>query len=861
MPVTDPTASLAYQNPALVPEQRAADLVARLTLAEKAAQMVHVAPAIPRLGVPAYNWWNECLHGVARAGIATVFPQAIGLAATWDLDLIGRVARTISDEARAKHHEALRRGVRQIYTGLTFWSPNVNIFRDPRWGRGQETYGEDPYLTGRMGVTFVQGLQGSDPHYLKLVATPKHFAVHSGSEANRHRFNAVVSERDLWETYLPAFQASVVEGRAASVMGAYNRTLDEACCASQLLLAQILREEWGFAGYVVSDCGAIADIYEPPPAGHGLVQTPQAAAALSVTAGCDLFCCLPDCGMSDQPIERAVAEWLLPEALVDQAVTRLFAARFRLGMFDEPAQVPYAQLPCTLNDAPPHRDLARQAARESIVLLKNDAGLLPLPKDMRTIAVMGPNANDVDVLLGNYRGSTSHAVTLLDGIRQKLGPGSPGLAAQGCPLAQGVPVLTVVPSACLRPLAGSPGQHGLTGHYYRDAARLGGPALVQVDPVIDFHWWAAGPLGDYPTDPFAGRWQGTLHPPLSGRYHLGVMGSTSFRLLLDGREIVAGGPNEHEAFTLTQEVPLVAGRPYAITLEYANEGRDPRVQLLWSLPDQDYLSEALAVAGRAEAVVLALGLSPRLEGEEMPVQVPGFDRGDRTEITLPEPQQRLLESVVALGKPTVLVLLSGSAVAIPWAAAHVPAIVQAWYPGEEGGAALADVLFGDYNPAGRLPVTIYRDLEQLPPFEDYAMNGRTYRYLAQPPLYPFGHGLSYTRFAYSSLRIEPGAIPQAGQATIRVDVTNTGDRAGDEVVQLYVAYPHSRVPRPIKDLRGFARLSLAPGATREVTFDLPAAALRYRDHDRWVIEPGNVEVQVGASSDDIRLRGDLVVEA
>jgi beta-glucosidase len=858
--MTDPAARLAYQNLALTPEVRAADLVARLTLAEKAAQMVHTAPAVPRLGVPAYNWWNECLHGVARAGVATVVPQAIGLAATWDLELMGRVAGAISDEARAKHHVALRRGVRQIYTGLTFWSPNVNIFRDPRWGRGQETYGEDPYLTGRMGVTFVKGLQGTDPHYLKLVATPKHFAVHSGSEANRHRFDAEVSERDLWETYLPAFEACVVEGKAASVMGAYNRTLGEACCASQLLLAEILRGEWGFTGYVVSDCGAIADIYTPAPSGHGLVRTPQAAAALSVAAGCDLVCCIPDCGRSDQAIELAVAEGLLREALVDRAVTRLFAARFRLGMFDDPAQVPYAQIPCTLNDAPEHRDLARQAARESIVLLKNEGRLLPLAKTVSSIAVIGPNANDVDVLLGNYRGSTSHVVTLLDGIREKLGPGIQVLSAQGCPLAEGVPVLTVVPTTCLQPLGGTPDEHGLTGHYYRDAAVRGVPDLVQVDPEIDFHWWAGGPLGDYPTDPFAVRWHGTLHPPLSGRYHLGGMASTSFRLLLDGREIVAGGPNEHEAFTLTHEVSLAAGRAYEITLEYANAGRDPRVQLLWSLPGQDYLAEALAAAGRADMVVLALGLSPRIEGEEMPVQVPGFDRGDRTEITLPEPQQRLLERVVALGKPTVLVLLSGSAVAIPWAAAHVPAIVQAWYPGEEGGAALADVLFGDYNPAGRLPVTIYRGLEQLPPFEDYAMTGRTYRYLAQSPLYPFGHGLSYTRFAYSDLRIEPATISLTGQATVRVDVTNAGDRAGDEVVQLYVAYPDSRVPRPIKDLRGFARISLAPGETRAITLSLAAEQLRYRHQDRWVVEPGKVEVQVGASSDDIRLIKELVVE-
>ncbi len=831
-------------------EARAADLVARMTLEEKVDQMVHPAASIERLGIPAYNWWNECLHGVGRAGVATVFPQAIGLAATWDVGLMAEVANVISDEARVKHHEFVRRGVRQIYTGLTFWSPNINIFRDPRWGRGQETYGEDPYLTARMGVTFVKGLQGDDPRYLKLVATPKHFAVHSGPEPDRHHFDARASERDLRETYLPAFEACVKEAGAVSIMGAYNRTNGEPCCASPTLLEKILRQEWGFDGYVVSDCWAINDIF----GGHGVVGTPAEAAALAVKTGCDL-----ECGCAYPALLEAVEQELIDEATIDRSLVRLFTARMRLGMFDPPGQVPFTSIPFEVNDSPAHRALARQAAQKGIVLLKNQGGLLPLPKDLASIAVIGPNADDLAVLLGNYHGTPSRAVTPLEGIRRAVSPTTTVYYARGCEIATGMLPLEPIPATCLRGPAGGAGREGLSGAYYANTTFTGQPALVRLDPLVDFKWLAATPLGGLPTAPFSVRWTGALTPPVSGVYRLGARGSSGFRLLFDGQELAPLQINEHEADTRVKEVVLEAGRLYDLQLDYVNAGRDPQVQLLWAVPEQDLLAPALEVARKADVAVMVLGLTPALEGEEMQVSVEGFAGGDRTDIVLPRPQQALLEAIHALGKPVVLVLLGGGALAVEWADAHVPAILAAWYPGEEGGAAIADVLFGDANPTGRLPVTFYRSLAQLPPFDDYAMAGRTYRYLAEPPLYPFGHGLSYTRFAYSDLVIRPPAIGPDGQAHIAVNVANVGERAGDEVVQLYVGYPKPAVPRPIKDLKGFARLALAPGETRTVDFTLDAAQLAWWAGTGWAVELGVVRVLIGSSSEDIRLSGELRV--
>jgi beta-glucosidase len=848
---------IVYKNPLQPVKERVADLVSRMTLEEKISQMVFDAPAIERLDVLAYNWWEECLHGVGRAGVATVFPQAIGLAATWNPDLLYQVATATSDEGRAKHHEALRRGIYKIYTGLTFWSPNVNIFRDPRWGRGQETYGEDPYLTARMGVAFIKGLQGDDPKYLKLVATPKHYAVHSGPEKDRHHFDhfdAVVEEHYLRDTYLPAFEACIREGRAVSIMGSYNRVNGEPACASPTLLQKILREEWGFGGpdgldgYVVSDCWAIIDIY----AHHKVVDTPEEAAALAVRNGCEL-----NCGSTYPALLGAVAQGLISEATIDRAVERLFTARFRLGMFDPPEQVPYASIPYEVIDSPEHRALALQLARESMVLLKNEDKLLPLPKEIGSIAVVGPNADSVTVLAGNYSGTPAEPVTPLAGIRKKLSPSTTLYYARGCGLVDGVPSFEVIPPAFLRPASVGSGESGLTAFYFEDPDFDGAPALSRTDRAVDFVWKDTTPLTGEWGDEFSIRWTGFLVPPESGKYRLGVDGFSGYELYLDGQLLVEYADIHHPVLR-SKEIDLEAGRFYSLRLDYFSRGLDPQARLLWARPGVDYETPALEAAARADVIVAVMGLSPRLEGEEMPVEVDGFVGGDRTRIELPQLQEEFLKKLYALGKPVVLALLNGSALAIPWAARHVPAIVEAWYPGQAGGDALADVLFGDYNPGGRLPVTFYRSTEELPAFDDYRMDGRTYRYFRGEPLYPFGFGLSYTEFAYDSLPIERHTTPTGEEITVRVSVSNTGDVEGDEVVQLYVQYPGATAACPVQELRGFKRITLEPGECKVVAFALDTRLMTYPDRAlRPTLQPGFAEVHVGGSSVDLQLAAQI----
>jgi beta-glucosidase len=691
-----------FRDSALAVEERVADLVERLSLAEKTAQMLHEAPAIPRLGIPAYNWWNEGLHGVARAGVATVFPQAIALAAMWSVPRLTQVAEAIADEARAKHHEYLRHGDHGMYKGLTLWSPNINIFRDPRWGRGHETYGECPHLTARYGVAFCTALQGQDSKYLKLVATPKHFAVHSGPEGLRHSFDAQVSAKDLRETYLPAFHACVTEARAYSVMSAYNRTNGEACSASVTLLQRILREEWGFQGYVVSDCWAIKDLHES----HQLTVSFEESAALAVKAGCDL-----NCGCSYEHLPAACEQGLVSQAEIDVCVKRLFTARMRLGMFDPPELVPFAAIPYEVNDSDEHRSLALAAARDSIVLLKNDRGLLPLPKDIRSIAVIGPNAYEPSVLRANYFGIASELVTPLDGIR----------------------------------------------------------ARVSKDTKV---WYAPG---------------------------CNLLGTETDGLARAGN-----------------------------------------------------LSEAVSMAERAAAVVLCLGLNAEIEGEQGDASN-SEAAGDKLDLRLTGLQNALLETITALGKPTVLVVLSGSALDLSWADQHVGAIVQAFYPGQAGGTAIAEVLFGDVNPAGRLPVTFPRTTDDLPPFVDYSMKGRTYRYLEAEPLYPFGYGLSYTAFQYSELAVSSVRLAAGEELEVSVVVTNSGKRAGDEVVQLYVKDVESSCVVPHHDLRGFERISLAPRESRRVHFRLTPRDLSLIDErGQRLLEPGHFRISVGGSQPDAR---------
>jgi beta-glucosidase len=857
-----------YLDTRLAFEARARDLVSRMTLEEKVSQLMNQAAAVPRLGVPEYEWWNEALHGVARAGVATVFPQAIGLAATFDVPLIGEMAEVISDEARAKHHQFVRQGRRGRYMGLTFWSPNVNIFRDPRWGRGQETYGEDPYLTARLGVAFVKGLQGNDPRYYKVIATPKHYAVHSGPEPDRHHFDARPSERDLHETYLPAFRALVEEGKAASVMSAYNRVNGESATASPRLLGEILRRQWGFSGYVVSDCGAVDDIYMR----HKLVATAEQASALALTRGCDL-----ECGGSYRSLVKAVQQGLLREADLDVAVERLMLARMRLGMFDPPEQVAYARIPYAVNDAPEHGRLARKVAQESLVLLKND-GVLPLRKDLKSLAVVGPTADDLVTLLGNYNGTPSHPVTILAGIRAAVSPGTRVAYARGVDLVEGRQdprAAEAIPSTFLRPAPGAPG-HGLGAAYFRGRELAGEPVLSRVDAKVDFRWDRGAPTDEpvargeldaaraLPSDEFSVRWTGVLVPPATGEYELVVTANDGVRLLVDGRKLLEEWSETSVARAVSARVRLEAGREHALTLEYFEALRDAEVRLAWRPPSSGTPFEAAVAAARdAEATVFVGGLTAEVEGEEMRVSYPGFAGGDRTDIELPAIQQKLLEALQATGKPVVVVLTTGSALAVRRAQEKAPAILLAWYPGQQGGNAVADVLFGDVSPAGRLPVTFYRSADQLPPFADYAMDGRTYRYFGGDVLYPFGHGLSYTRFEYSDLRLSRARLGSDETVEVTLDVRNAGGREGDEVVQLYAREAVPGPGAPLRELRGFERVHLKAGEAKTLRFALvPRRDLaRYDEAQKaFVVRPGEYELELGASSRDLRLRARVTVQ-
>jgi len=857
-----------YLDPDRGFEERAVDLVSRMTLEEKAAQMQNSAPAIPRLGVPAYDWWNEGLHGVARAGQATVFPQAIALAATFDAPLMKQVATVISDEARAKHHEFLRQDQHARYQGLTFWSPNINIFRDPRWGRGQETYGEDPYLTSRMGVNFVEGMQGDDPKYRKVDATAKHFAVHSGPEHNRHEFDVHPDERDLHETYLPAFQALVQEAHVDSVMGAYNRVYGESASASQLLLQDTLRRDWGFNGYVVSDCDSIEDIYKH----HKIVATAEEASALGVKRGLEL-----NCGRTYAALPAAVKQGLISEAEIDQALVRLFTARMRLGMFDPPERVAYARIPYSVNQAPEHDALALRTARESLVLLKND-GLLPLSPKLKRIAVIGPTADDPMALLGNYYGTPAAPVTVLRGIRNAL-PQAEVVYARGSDLverSEDPNSAAPIEPRYLRPSAEA-NERGLKGEYFRGTAMAGPPSLTRLDSQVSFRWDRGAPTDDavargevsrdkaLDSDDFSVRWTGQLLPPRDGDYELSVTADDGFRLFLDGKPVLDHWKNVDRAQAQTARVALKGGQAYDLRLEYYDHERDAAVKLAWRLPGgQPPLQEALAAARAADAVVFVGGLTGDVEGEEMDVSYPGFAGGDRTDLRLPKPQRELMEALQATGKPMVAVLTGGSSLALDWAQQHVPAILLAWYPGQRGGDAVAEALFGKTSPSGRLPVTFYKADAQLPDFEDYSMKGRTYRYYTGEPLYPFGHGLSYTKFDYDGLKLDRSSGRANEPAKVSLRVRNSGKVAADEVVQLYLHPLDPARERAQKELRGFQRVTLAPGESREVAFTvLPERDLRIWDPARkaYAVDPGAYEVQVGASSADIRVRQRYTVES
>ncbi len=693
-----------YRNERLDFETRARDLVSRMTVEEKITQMQHEAPAIERLGIPSYNWWSEALHGIARAGVSTMFPQAVGMAATFDPELIGKAADIISTEGRAKYHEFQRKNDHDIFKGLTFWSPTINIDRDPRWGRGQETYGEDPYLTARLGVAYIKGIQGDDPNYLKAAACAKHFAGHSGPESERHRFNSLISQKDLWETYLPAFEAAVKEAKVVGVMGAYNRLNGEPCCGSKSLLTDILRGEWGFNGYVTSDCWAIRDFNE----GHKVTDNIEQSSSLAVKSGCDL-----NCGCAFASLVKGYNSGFVTEEEIDRAVCRLMVIRMRLGMFDEPEHVKYTSIPYEANDCAEHRSFALEVSEKSLVLLRNRNGLLPLDKKkIHSIAVIGPNAYSREALKGNYAGTASEYVTVLGGIREAAGSDLRIYYAEGC-------------------------------HLYKNS-----------------------------------------------------MSDLSRK--------------------------------------------------------NDRLAEAVSAAERADVAVVCLGLNANLEGEEGDASNE-FASGDKINLQLPGNQEMLLEEVQKTGTPTVVVLLSGSALAVTWADEHTEVIIQAWYPGAQGGRAIASLLFGDFSPSGRLPVTFYRSDRDLPDFHDYSMENRTYRFFHGVPLYPFGYGLSYTSFDYAQPVLSGGTVRAGEDIQVRVKVKNSGSVESDEIAEAYLQDLEASVRVPNVQLVGFRRIHLKPGETTEIEFTVTARQMALIDEGgNCILEPGEFRIFVGGSQPDER---------
>jgi beta-glucosidase len=821
---------LPFDNPMLDAGQRASDLVGRLSLQEKVSQLVNQSRAVPRLGIPAYNWWSEALHGVAVSGV-TEFPEPVGLAATFDTPGIHDMATAIGVEGRIKHSQTQLNGGSKMFGGLDFWAPNVNIFRDPRWGRGQETYGEDPFLAARLAVAYVTGLQGDDPRYYRAIATPKHFAVHSGPEPTRHFADVDVSKHDMEDTYLPAFRAAVLEAKAGSIMCAYNAINGEPACASQFLLERTLRGAWQFQGYVVSDCEAVRNIFS----GHHYRYSQAQASAVALMRGMDNECIdFGDIRQDDEdyrPYLEAVQQGYLPESGIDTALKRLFVARLRLGLFDPPSMVPYSKIESTELEGPAHRMLAERLAEESMVLLKND-GVLPL-RAVKRIALVGPLAAQTAVLLGNYNGYPSHTVSVLEGMQAEfptsnitVAAGTQFLANEG----------EVVPGSMFTTLDGAAGLTARYSVHGDGATRL----IERVDSTIELN--EKLPLEVRRGERVAVQWRGVLHPSASGDYLIGLKAEGAARLKLDGREIIVMyGPNADMV-----PVHMEQGQPLSLEVEYtASPDRAPSIRLLWAREDNTPHPAALAAAQDADVIVAVVGLTGRLEGEEMPVNRPGFSGGDRDSLDLPKPEADLLEALAATGKPLVVVLLNGSALGVGWAKSHANAILEAWYPGQAGGTAVARTLSGRNNPAGRLPVTFYRDVRQLPPFEDYSMAGRTYRYFKGEPLWPFGFGLSYTSYEYRDLTLNTAHVAAGDSLDVRATVRNTGARPGDEVVQLYLKFPS--VPgAPLVALRGFQRVHLETNQSRQVAFHLtPRDLSMVNQLGDIVVAQGRYSISVG----------------
>ncbi|NDP26642.1 MAG: glycosyl hydrolase [Flavobacterium sp.] len=824
-------AQYIYQNPKFTIEERVTDLVSQMTLDEKIGQMVNNAPAISRLGIPAYNWWNETLHGVARNPYkVTSYPQAIAMAATWDVESLHTMADYCAVEGRAIYNDSRKKGKSGIYLGLTYWTPNINIFRDPRWGRGQETYGEDPFLTGSLGKSFVGGLEGNDPVYLKASACAKHFAVHSGPEWSRSTYNAQVSNYDLWDTYLPAFRDLIVDAKVSGVMCAYNQFEGKPCCGNDRLMQDILRKDWKFTGYVTSDCGGIGMFWKT----HKTHTTKESAAADAVLNG-------TDCECSGDPtykaLHNALKQGLLTEDAITTSVKRLFTIRFRLGMFDSDEIVPLGKVDISALESPEHKAHALKMAQQSIVLLKNENNLLPLSKKLKKIALVGPNANDTGVMLANYYGYPSHISTVLEGMKNKVG--NTVLFEQGLTLVDN----KVFKSSYNSKLFKVNGIEGFAASYFQNTKFEGEPTIKKVDKKVDFQW-GDGQMIDNKiiTRDVSVRWNTTFIPQKTELVTFSLMGDDRAFLYVDGKKVIETDL-KNSFYTFNAE----KGQKYDIKLEYIQFNDNSEVKFDMGIIETLSPEQIASRVKDVDVIVFVGGISAQLEGESMPVSVDGFKGGDRTHINLPQLQTETMKALKATGKPVVFVNMSGSAMGFEWEAANIPAIIQGWYAGQDGGQAIADVLFGDYNPAGRLPITFYKNVNDLPDFEDYSMENRTYRYYKGEPLYPFGFGLSYTNFKYSNLET-PATLKINSDLKVNVSIKNNGERDGDEVVQLYVSHKNSGVKVPIRSLKGFKRIHLKAGESQTLSFELSPKDLSIIDDAGKSMQlAGDIEISVGGS--------------
>lgn len=851
-PATAQLNKQGYLNSSLPIEQRVDDIISKLSLQQKIKLLMNKGTAIDTDGlkIPSYNWWNECLHGVARAGKATVFPQAIGLAAMWDTAMMNKVANAISDEARAKHEYFAKSNQRGIYTGLNFWTPNINIFRDPRWGRGMETYGEDPYLTSETANAFIRGLQGNDPKYFKTIATIKHFVAHSGPEEGRSGFNVNPNDNDFWETYTPAFKSAVRNANVYSLMCAYNAYKGEPCCSNDYLMNDLLRRQWGFKGFIVTDCGAVSNIYRK--GAHEKVTTAEEASAMAIKAGVDL-----ECGSAFNALDKAVAKKLITEAELDNALKRLFTARFLLGSFDNPASVSFTQIPFSVVEGKDHVQLSLEAARKSIVLLKNAGNILPLKNSFKNIAVIGPNADDEEVLLANYSGLPSQIITPYKGLKKAL-PGTNVMFALGSQHATGLPAPEIISSEYLYQDKEAT-KKGLVGKYFSNRKQSGEAVMSRADSVINFLWINEAPSPKLNMYDFSIEWKGFLRAPVDGAYHLDMSASSQYELFLNDSSLFKY--NSPDGFDHRHKtVYLKAGETYPILINYSNEGANAIAKLNWEMPGQNYEAEAIAIAKKADVVVMCMGLSPRIEGEDMDVKLDGFNRGDRTKLELPLVQQNLIKKIAALGKPVVLVLINGSAVAINWEKENIDAILETWYGGQQAGTAIADVLLGNVNPSGRLPVTFYTSASELPTFTDYNMKGRTYRYYSGKPLYEFGYGLSYTNFTYTNLKTN-SVVKTGDKVSVSVEVQNTGRYDGEEVVQLYLSDLTKTEQTALRSLKGFTRIQLKKGQKKTISFTmLPSDFSHIDKENKRVVEAGQFEIAVGGKQPTVYTKGNVLIK-